>query len=344
MSEDRTQPPSKHRRSLAREQGQAAHSPELTAAAGWLAAVVALGFYGDDLGRAMIGLVRGSMEGTMATAMPADPAGVSARARGLVLALGWPLGAILAAFAVAAVAAHQAQVKGLWAPRLIAPDPARLWGPGSGPGLAVRSVNAAWAIGKAMVVAIVAVGMLRAGWGGIVGLSALEPLELARASGRSVLSLAGALAGVLGALGLADYALRHFRHETMLRTTSWEQREDQRVIEGDPAARAQRRRIVQAWRADSSDRLAGASLMLTGPGGLTVVLSGGPPPRRATVRAAADGAAGQRLRRSGEAAKLPWVEAGDLARGLTRHSLARPAVPADRLAELAAVWPAPPAP
>ncbi len=49
MSEDRTQPPSKRRRQLARQQGQVAHSPELTAAAGWLAAVVLLGVLGDDL-------------------------------------------------------------------------------------------------------------------------------------------------------------------------------------------------------------------------------------------------------------------------------------------------------
>ena len=49
MSEDRTQPASKRRRQLAREQGQAAHSPELTAAAGWLVAVLLLGFWGGDL-------------------------------------------------------------------------------------------------------------------------------------------------------------------------------------------------------------------------------------------------------------------------------------------------------
>ena len=50
MSEDRTQPPSKRRRQLARQQGQAAHSPELTAAAGWLAAVVLLGCLGRRSG------------------------------------------------------------------------------------------------------------------------------------------------------------------------------------------------------------------------------------------------------------------------------------------------------
>ena len=50
MSEDRTQPPSKRRRQLARQQGQVAHSPELTAAGGWLAAVVLLGCPGRRSG------------------------------------------------------------------------------------------------------------------------------------------------------------------------------------------------------------------------------------------------------------------------------------------------------
>src|SRR5438034_862703 len=76
MSEDRTQPPSKRRRQLAREQGQVAHSPELTAAAGWLVAVVAWGIAGNDLASALVGLVRGSMAG--AVVMPADPAEYSA--------------------------------------------------------------------------------------------------------------------------------------------------------------------------------------------------------------------------------------------------------------------------
>ena len=60
MSEDRTQPPSKRRREQVREQGQAVHSPELTAAMSWLLAVVVLGMYGDDLARAMVELIQDS--------------------------------------------------------------------------------------------------------------------------------------------------------------------------------------------------------------------------------------------------------------------------------------------
>ena len=55
MSEDRTQEPSKRRRLEARERGQVARSPELTGAAGLLAASALLGIWGDDLALALVG-------------------------------------------------------------------------------------------------------------------------------------------------------------------------------------------------------------------------------------------------------------------------------------------------
>jgi flagellar biosynthetic protein FlhB len=156
-----------------------------------------------------------------------------------------------------------------------------------------------------------------------------------------VLALAGVLAGVLVVLGLADYGLSYWRFESMLRTTPEEQREDRRVMEGDVTARAQRRRIARTWRGDSPDLLAGASLALHGPGGLTVVLAGGPPPRRVTIRASARMAAGLRLRRSAEAARIRHIANDELVRRMAVHSAAGHAIPTDLIAELAAIWPSP---
>jgi flagellar biosynthetic protein FlhB len=343
MSEDRTQPPSKRRRQLAREQGQAAHSPELTAAAGWLAAVVVLGFCGGGLASELVGLVRGALSEWDPRAMPADAAGLAARVRGVALALAWPLVAIVAAFAAGATAAHQLQVLGLWSGRLIEPDPARLWTPGRGPGLAARSGRAAWAAVKAAVFVAALAWVFQAGWGEVLHLGSLEGAGLAREASRSVFRLAGVLAGVLAVLGLADYGLCYYRFESMLRTTPEEQREDRRVLEGDVTARAQRRNIARAWRGDSPDLLAGASLALHGPGGLTVILSGGPPPRRVLIRAAARTAAGLRLRRSAEAARIPHVEDAELARRLAQHAARGHPIPAERIAELTAIWPPQPA-
>src|SRR5262249_40580242 len=171
----------------------------------------------------------------------------------------WPLGILLAGFAAGALAAHQVQVRGLWATRLILPDPARLWTPGSGPGLTARFGRAGWATGKAILVVLASAGMLRAGWVELLRLSQLDGPVLAGAASRLVLHLAGVLAGVLLILSGVDYGLRHVRFEARLRTTAQEHREDQRAMEGDLASRALRRRLAQTWRGDAQARLAGAS-------------------------------------------------------------------------------------
>jgi flagellar biosynthesis protein FlhB len=339
MSEDRTQPPSNRHRQLAREQGQAAHSPELTAGAGCLAAVVALVCCSDDLASELARLMRGSLSSWDPGAMPADAAGLADRVRAIALALARPLGLILAAFAAGATAAHQLQVRGLWASQLIVPDPGRLWTPGRGPGLAARYGRAGWSAVKAAVFVAALAWVIRSGWTDVLRLSSLKGAGLAQAMCRSVLGAAGVLAAVLVALGLADYGLCYWRFESMLRTTPEEQREDRRLMEGDVTARAQRRQVARAWRGDSPELLAGASLALHGRGGLTVILSGGPPPRRVLMRAVVGAAAGFRLRRSAEAARIPSVEDAALARRLAQQPAAGYPIPAELIAEIAAIWP-----
>ncbi len=110
-------------------------------------------------------------------------------------------------------------------------------------------------------------------------------------------------------------------------------------MEGDPALRARRRRIARAWRSDPGEALAGASLVLTSADGLTVVLSGGPPPRRVAVRSVARGAPGLRLGAAAGTARVPLLAAPELARRLAER-LGPALPPAGRdLAELAALWP-----
>ena len=106
---------------------------------------------------------------------------------------------------------------------------------------------------KAFVVVVASAWTIRAGWTDVLRLGGLEGPALARGAGQVVLQLAWVLAAVLLVLGLVDYGLRYRRFESMLRTTTQEQREDRRVIEGDPAARAQRRRIARTLRGDSPE-------------------------------------------------------------------------------------------
>jgi flagellar biosynthesis protein FlhB len=341
MSEDRTQPPSNRRRQLAREQGQVAHSPELTAAAGWLVALALLGLWGSDLARGLVEIVREPLSGT--PTLSAGPIEVVARVRGHAFALALPLGVILAGFGAGAIAAHQLQVRGIWATALIAPDPARLWIFGREGSTAAGFERMAWAVIKGVVLAAVSVWAVRAEWSAIARLSSVETSALAGASAHLVFKPALVIGVVMLILGLTDYGLRYMRFESMLRTTPQEQREDHRVMEGDLSLRSQRRRLARAWRGDDSQLLAGASLVVRGAQGLTVVLAGGPPPRRVTVRNVAEGKSGLHLERAIVAARLPAVEAPGLADRLARraaHRSRRPIViAADLLTDLTRIWP-----
>ncbi len=342
MSEDRTQPASKRRLQMAREQGQVAHSPELTAAGGWLVAVLILGFWGQDLAGGLIGLVRQSAGGVPAVSVNAYE--LASQIRQAVMAIAVPLGVILTGFAAGAIAVHQLQVRGLWAVALMAPDPSRLWIIGRGGGLTTGIERIAWSIIKAVVLVSVSFWAIRAQWAEIQRLGYLEPPALVVAAGHALIQPARAIALVMIVLGLADFGLRHVRYEAMLRTTPEEQREDLRVMEGDVSLRAKRRRLAKAWRGDAPELLAGASLILNGNDGLTLVLAGGPPPRRVTVCNVAQGTTGKGMRRTAMATRLPQIDAPELARRLASHAASGvplPAVlPGELLAEIAATWPA----
>lgn len=344
MLEERTLPPSKRRRQLARQHGQVAHSPELTAAGGWLAAVLLVGACAESLTLGFNQLVGASFDAV--AVLSADPADVVARVRAAFWLLVWPLGSILLAFGAGALTAHQFQVRGLWAPQRVVPDPARLWAlrssasSRSGSGLGSRAERSLWSTIKAAVITAATVWTIASCWSELLKLGAMETPLLAQAAGRLMLYLARVLAVVLIVLGLADYGLRWRRFEQLLRTTPNEHREDQRVMEGDPASRAQRRRLAKAWRSDSPEILAGASLVLAGSRGLTLVLTGGPPPKRVTIRSVARGISGLRLRRSAEANQVCLLEAPKLAHRLAARPASGSPLAAELLADLAVIWPA----
>jgi flagellar biosynthetic protein FlhB len=343
MSEDRTQPPSKRRRQLAREQGQAAHSPELTAAAGWLVALLVLGFSGGDLVRELVGMTRDAMGSTPVVGIELQT--LVDQLRSQVFRLIFPLGTIVVGFAAGALVAHQLQVRGLWAVGLIAPDPARLWAPGRGGGLGAGVERIAWSVTKAVILASVSLWAIRVQWVELQRLSTLDFPRLAGAAGQSLLWPATILAAVLMIVGLADFGLRFIRFEALLRTTSEEQREDQKIMEGDLSLRSRRRRFARAWRLEAPEVLAGASLMVIGSGGLTLVLAGGPPPRRVIVRTAVQGNTGLQLRQSNRSFRLRQLDAPDIARRLALQTSSTSPIPGPQplspelMAELARVWP-----
>ena len=147
-SEDRTQAASPRRRQLAREQGKVAHSPELTAAVGWIAAVSLLAGCETWLTGSLAALVRSPLVGPAARLE--DPGDLGRMVFGAAAAVAPPVAILLGGFAAGATAAHLLQTRGMFAPTLIAPDVARVWRFGQGGGIGAKLERCAWSIAKAM--------------------------------------------------------------------------------------------------------------------------------------------------------------------------------------------------
>jgi flagellar biosynthetic protein FlhB len=336
---DRTQSPSKLRRQQARERGQVAHSTELTGAVALLAAALLIGVVGEPLGEGLLSLVRGTWTGELPVTL--DLADSIEQLRHAAWNVLGPLVLLILGTVAAGLAAHQAQAGGLWVPGLLAPDVGRLWGTGGGEGFAGRAGRGLWSIAKGLIVLVVAAWAIRMRVDSLTRLDGLEASAIARTWAEALRSLLVTMAAATLALGLVDYALRHRRVESMLRMTPEQSREDQKAMDGDPALRSRRRRLARAWHGDAPELLAGATLAVAGPKGLIVILVGGPPPKGVSVRSAADGATGARLRRAVESAPIPLVEQGDLARKLARlASKPNQKLTTDLNADLEAVWPA----
>ena len=338
-SEDRTQAPSKLRLQQARERGQVAHSPELTAAAALAAATLLLGVVGEPLIAAMSALFREDWGGDTSAFL--DPAAVVDRLRTAAFSVLGPILLLLLGIAATAATVHQAQVGFLFSPASVVPDLSRLWGVGPGRGLGARAGRGAWILGKTIVVVGTATWAIQSKLDRLVDAGGLDLPALGRVWADAVRALSGTLALATLGLGLVDYALQRRRFESMLRLSPEESREDQKATDGDPALRGRRRRIARALRGDAPELLAGATLVVVGSNGMTIVLGGGPPPKRVHVRSGADGPTGRRLRRSAESVRIPLVDHPAIARKLAKIA-AKPNgdLTADLVADLRSIWPA----
>lgn len=337
MSDERTQAPTQRRRQQARESGLVAHSPELTRAAGLLTIVVLLGCWGDDLALGMIDLIQGALTHPMTRLDGVDAVVEHLRdAAWRVLA---PLVGIVGGAMLTMVLAHQAQVGGLWAPSRLAPDLSRLglgWG---GPDLAGATSRVAWSLCKALIVIGLGAWSFQRHARELGQLGEGGPAAVAVAASGLVLDLAWWLAVAALLIGAVDYGLVWRRVEERLRQTPDEHREELKAADGDPALRSRRRALAQRWRVDAGAALPGATLGLVGPGGVFVVLGGGPPPARVEVRHIARGATAVLVRREAERAGVPIVTAPALARHFALGRREGSVLPPRLMDELMGIWP-----
>jgi len=234
-----TEEPTPKRLEEARGRGEVAASRDLTSAAAMTAAIVALIVGGPQTTARLLAYWRSALAAAPAGGAPASAlgAGLGAMAR----ALAPPL----VAAATMALGVGLLQTRGLVALGAIKPDLARL-SPVAGLKRAFGG-QAALAVGKGLLkvslVAVLAWVTVRPVLGGVTALAGAEPARFLGALGTLASRLAGRVALVALALGVADYLFAYRRHHRGLRMTREEVKRESKESEGDPSHRAERQRL-----------------------------------------------------------------------------------------------------
>jgi flagellar biosynthesis protein FlhB len=263
-------PPTPRRLREARRRGEVAFSRDLTSAAAVAAAVGVLWLGGGAPAARAVAYFR---EALQAAVTSSDPV----RALDAALVVGArALAPPLLAAAAAALLLGALQTRGLVAPAAVAVEPGRLspaagWRRLAGGRAAGEAGSGVLKLGLALAVAWVALRPALGALSMLAGAPAPRVLAAFGALGRS-LAARLALAGL--GIGAADYLLARRRHRRALLMTREEVERDLRETEGDPAHRAQRRRLHRALSAQQMlEDVRASDMVLVAPGEVAMAVA-----------------------------------------------------------------------
>lgn len=318
---EKTEPASPRRLEQAREEGQIARSPELSAFAVLASALAGLWFFGDTAAR---GLMRLTAQGlTLDSAATRDTSSMISRLHDLsleALTLSAPL---MGLTVLAALAAPMALSGWSFAPNALLPKFSRV-SPVQG-FKRMFSMRGLAELGKALLKAALIGGVAAAVlWGAkdaMLGL-ATQPFDLASASLGSlvmvsVLTVSAAMIVIAG----VDVPLQLWQHAKQLRMTREEVKREHKETEGDPhikaAIRAQQR---AAARKRMMADVPKADVIVTNPTHYAVALRYSETMAAPMVVAKGVDLIAARIRGIAEQHHVPILEAPPLARALHAHT------------------------
>ena len=318
---EKTEPASPRRLEQAREEGQIARSPELSAFAVLAAALAGLWFFGETAARS---LMRVTAQGlTLDSAAARDTSSMISRLHDLsleALTLSAPL---MGLTVIAALAAPMALSGWSFAPNALLPKFSRV-SPVQGL-KRMFSMRGLAELGKALLKASliggVAAAVLWNGKDAMLGL-ATQPFDLALSTLGSlvmvsVLTVAAAMIVIAG----VDVPLQLWQHAKQLRMTREEVKREHKETEGDPhikaAIRAQQR---AAARKRMMADVPKADVIVTNPTHYAVALRYSETMAAPTVVAKGVDLIAARIRGIAEQHHVPILEAPPLARALHAHT------------------------
>ena len=338
MPGDRTEQATQHRRDKARKDGDILHSRELTAAAGTLAGVLALGAMASRSMVAWRGVFASFLDLGRAEHWEAAQVGPTMLAlRGLALVVLGPMVLVMAAVAAAALAAAVAQTGGVTVhPGAVAFKLDRINPLTNAKNL--FSLRAAARMGKSLLPAAL-LGVFAVAR--IARQITVPPFSTARLEilGEDVLGLLQAAAWLLFGWALVDYLVEWQSRESRLRMSRQDMREEFKETEGSPQVRSRIRNLQRQMRrrrvkADVSR----AAVVLTNPTHYAVALGFDFATMEAPkVLAKGRNLLAEEIKAEARWAGVPIVENPPLARSLYRSVEVGQSIPVDLYAAVAAI-------
>ncbi|HEY1983835.1 MAG TPA: EscU/YscU/HrcU family type III secretion system export apparatus switch protein [Terracidiphilus sp.] len=338
MPGERTEQATQHRRDKARKDGDILHSRELTAAAGTLAGVMALGVFGNRFLDSWRSALAGFLAlGAMDRWEPAQIAPTLAAARTLSLSVLGPVGLVMAAVAAAALGAAIVQTGGVNVHASAVGFKMDRINPLSN-AKNLFSLRAAARLGKSLIpAAILGVFAVQR----LARQFTLPPFSAARMEllSADVFGLLEAAAWLLFAWAAIDYLVEWQSRESRLKMSKEDMREEMKETEGSPQIRSRIRGLQRQMRrrkvkADVSK----AAVVLTNPTHYAVALGFDFAVMDAPkVLAKGRNLLAEEIKAEARWAGVPIVENPPLARSLYRSVEVGQSIPVDLYAAVAAI-------
>ncbi|MFN0053294.1 MAG: EscU/YscU/HrcU family type III secretion system export apparatus switch protein [Planctomycetales bacterium] len=238
---EKTEPATPQRRREVRARGLAARSSDLSGALLVLAGAAAMHFFGGDLAKGLVTILRDSLAAAPWTNLEIGP--VTGQIRSLSQIAFQGLLPLLGLILVAAIGINVVQVGFHWTLTPLAPDLARI-SPAKGIGRIVSPQSAVRALSgtlKCLVAAAIVAGFVMGQLPRFLHAGRLDAAPLCRQVGDWLVSLGYQLAIGLVILAVLDYGYQLWQFERDLRMTKEELKEELRQSEGNPESRQRQR-------------------------------------------------------------------------------------------------------
>jgi flagellar biosynthetic protein FlhB len=339
QSGDKSHDATPYRRQQAREQGQVARSLDLASAAILVGALLVLLYFGPKVSDFLGELTRGQLAGEVWTDV--DSHFVASYWNAIMLRMAAVLLPILGLLMLIAVAVNVGQTGFLLLPQKLAMDLSRI-DPIKGAGRIfswASVVRLVLGVGKVLAVVAVAAWSLWGERGKLLVLGEQGVTEIAAYLLSVALWTCLKIGVALLVLAILDYAYQRWRHESELRMTTQEVREEMKNLQGDPQILARRRAVQRQLVLNRlSSIVPRAEVVVTNPTHLAVALAYDPEKMAAPiVLCKGAGVIAERIRKLAMENDVPVLERKELAQALYKHVEINQPIPSEQYAAVAEV-------